>query len=151
MWLQMASFLSFPALSPHFSHFFLGGGFVSKKEDPLDIDLVLETMMPYGPEALASIARFFALGLEPIQKMYGVHLHFWMQDCPSFLSDYRTFFQYDRRADSGFKFDASRGVARLELKSPEVLSHLRAAIRGETPRDGSLVAPLEVRELPAAR
>ncbi len=144
MWRQLACFLAWPSLTQRFRHAFIGGGFISTKAAPSDIDVVLEAASPYGPEAFASVARFFAVGLERIEHLYGVHLQFWMQGAPSGLSDYRVFFQYDRTDDFTHVLNRSRGIVRLSLDEPDMLDNLRRYIRGEESPDAA--ATLSLRE-----
>jgi len=144
MWRQLACFLSWPSLTQRFRHAFIGGGFISTKAAPSDIDVVLEAASPYGPEAFASVARFFAVGLERIEHLHGVHLQFWMQGAPSGLSDYRVFFQYDRTDDFSHVLNRSRGIVRVSLDEPDMLDNLRRYIRGEESPDA--VATVSLRE-----
>jgi PAS domain S-box-containing protein len=131
MWLQLSSFLIEPVLKHTFTAVYIGGGFVSNKAHPADIDLVLETASPYGPEAFEAVAPFFVTGLEKIELIYGVHLQFWMRGAPSGLSDYRTFFQYDRPSNFTPVLNPSRGVVRVDLTHADTLNRLRRYIRGE--------------------
>ncbi len=142
MWRQLACFLAWPSLTQRFRHAFIGGGFISTKAAPSDIDVVLEAASPYGPDAFASVARFFAVGLERIEHLYGVHLQFWMQGAPSGLSDYRVFFQYDRPDDFSRVLNRSRGVVRLSLNEPDMLGNLRRYIRGEESPDAGAILSL---------
>src|ERR1700693_1492020 len=64
MWLQLASFLAWPILIKQFSYAYFGGGFVSNAAAPSDIDVILETAKPFGPDALLAVSRFFAFGIE---------------------------------------------------------------------------------------
>lgn len=129
--MQLVSFLALPILCHKFSFAYLGGGFVSIKPRPGDIDLVLETVDPYGPEAFAAVSPFFVIGLDAIESTYGVDLHFWMRNAPSGLSDYRYFFQYDKRRCATHMLSPSRGIVQINLTSPAMLGQLRRHIRGE--------------------
>ena len=131
MWLQLSSFLIGPAIKSKFLAAYVGGGFVSNKPNPSDIDLVLETACPYGPEAFESVAPFFVTGLDKIEMMYGVHLQFWMRGAPPGLTDYRTFFQYNRPDNFTQILNRSRGIVRIDLTEPGTLDRLRRYIRGE--------------------
>jgi hypothetical protein len=131
MWVQLTSFLVWPVLSRRFSHAYIGGGFLSQKSDPNDIDVVLETCAPYGAEAFSAVSRFFAVGLDQVQLIYGVHLHFWMQDAPSGLSDYRTFFQYEKPKELSNLHNTARGIVRIDLLHPDMPTDLRRHLRGE--------------------
>jgi len=131
MWMQLISFLAIPVLSNKFSYAYFGGGFVSNKPHPGDIDVVLETEDAYGPEAFAAVSRFFVIGLEQIEALYGVDLHFWMRDAPEGLSDYRNFFQYDKRSKKVSVLSPTRGIVRLDLREPELLCQLRCYLRDE--------------------
>ncbi len=131
MWLQLASFLIDPVVKRRFSAVFVGGGYVSTKPNPSDIDLVLETASPYGPEAFEAVAPFFVTGLDKIAMIYGVHLQFWMRGAPTGLADYLTFFQYDRPERFTHVLNRSRGIVRIELTANGTLDRLRRYIRGE--------------------
>ena len=131
MWLQLSSFLIEPVIKHKFTAVYIGGGFVSTKAHPSDIDVVLETASPYGPEAFEAVAPFFVTGLDKIEMIYGVHLQFWMRGAPSGLSDYRTFFQYDRPSNFTPVLNRSRGVVRVDLTEADTLNRLRRYIRGE--------------------
>jgi len=131
MWLQLSSFLIEPVIKHKFAAVYVGGGFISTRPDPSDIDLVLETADPYGPEAFEAVAPFFVTGLDKIEMIYGVHLQFWMRGAPSGLSDYRTFFQYDRPSNFTPVLNRSRGVVRVDLTEAGTLNRLRRYIRGE--------------------
>ena len=131
MWLQLSSFLIEPVIKHKFTAVYIGGGFVSTKAHPSDIDVVLETASPYGPEAFEAVAPFFVTGLDKIETIYGVHLQFWMRGAPSGLSDYRTFFQYDRPSSFTPVLNRSHGVVRVDLTAADTLNRLRRYIRGE--------------------
>jgi PAS domain S-box-containing protein len=131
MWLQLSSFLIEPVIRHKFTAVYIGGGFVSTKAHPSDIDVVLETASPYGPEAFEAVAPFFVTGLDKIEMIYGVHLQFWMRGAPSGLSDYRTFFQYDRPSNFTPVLNRSRGIVRVDLTPAGTLNRLRRYIRGE--------------------
>jgi len=131
MWLQLSSFLVEPVIKHKFTAVYIGGGFVSTKPHPSDIDLVLETASPYGPEAFEAVAPFFVTGLDKIEMIYGVHLQFWMRGAPSGLTDYRAFFQYDRPSNFTPVLNRSRGVVRVDLTAADTLNRLRRYIRGE--------------------
>jgi len=129
LWSQLISFLAWPILSRRFSHAYIGGGFASNHAEPRDIDVVLETSKPFGAESMAAVERFFAIGLDQVETVYGVHLHFWMQNGPSGLTDYRAFFQYLRPTPPSI--NASCGIARISLTAPSILGQLRSHLRGE--------------------
>jgi PAS domain S-box-containing protein len=131
MWRQFASFLVDPVVKHKFSAVYVGGGFVSSKPEPSDIDVVLETASPYGAEALEAVAPFFVIGLHKIEMIYGVHLQFWMRGAPSGLTDYRTFFQYDRSDSYTPVLNRTRGIVRVDLTESGTLLRLRRYIRGE--------------------
>ncbi len=131
MWLQLSSFLIDPVIKHKFTAVYVGGGFISNKPHPSDIDLVLETASPYGPEAFEAVAPFFVTGLDKIEMIYGVHLQFWMRGAPSGLTDYRTFFQYDRPTNFAPVLNRSRGIVRIDLTAPDTLQRLRRYMRGE--------------------
>lgn len=125
MWARLATFLLLPASSDSFAYAFLGGGFLSEKATPNDVDLVLQTAHPYGPEAFEAISNFFVMGLDEIKETYGVHLHFWMEEGPSGLIDFRAFFQYSRSKKDSMRLDPSKGVACIDLRDGSNLLTLR--------------------------
>jgi hypothetical protein len=131
MWLQLSSFLVDPVVKHRFCAVYFGGGFVSTKTHPTDIDLVLETASPYGPEAFEAVAPFFVTGLNKIEMIYGVHLQFWMRGAPTGLTDYLTFFQYARPDTFTPVHNLSRGIVKVDLTEDGTLPRLRRYIRGE--------------------
>jgi PAS domain S-box-containing protein len=145
MWLQLSSFLVDPVVKHRFCAVYFGGGFVSTKNYPSDIDLVLETASPYGPEAFEAVAPFFVTGLDKIAIIYSVHLQFWMRGAPTGLTDYRTFFQYARPDTFRPVHHPSRGIAKVDLTEPGTLARLRRYIRGEN------TAAVPIAEVPRPR
>ncbi len=131
MWLQLSSFLIDPVVTQKFGAAYVGGGFISSKPQPSDVDLILETAIPYGPAAYESLAPFFVMGLDKIHLLYGVHLQFWMPGAPPGLTDYRTFFQYDRPDHFAHTLHRARGIVRINLADPTTLCRLRRYTRGE--------------------
>jgi len=131
LWAQLANFLLWPSFSNDFAYAYIGGGYVSIKPIPRDVDLVLETELPYGPESFSAIAPFFVTGLDQIEDLFGVHLHFWMENAPTGFRDFRTFFQY-QRPRSLQNFDPARGIVRLDLRDPRILSDLRRYVKNES-------------------
>lgn len=118
LWEHLANFLAWARATGNFSQAYIGGGFVSEKYLPKDIDVVLETRFPYGPEAFRAMEPFFAFGLEKIFETYSVHLHFWAEGFPGGINDFRRFFQYMRPQDAaplGLKEGAKKGIVRLSL------------------------------------
>ena len=117
-WYRLVSFLAWPVLvRPRFVAAYVGGSFLSQCPAPQDIDVILETRDPYGPESFATIERFFKVGLKTIQELYSVDLYFWMDGAPSGLSDYRTFFQYERSRREEDLLTPARGLFRISLES----------------------------------
>lgn len=125
MWGKLVAFLTLPSLKNDFAFAYFGGGFLSTKPEPADIDLVLQTADPYGADAFTAISRLFVIGLNEIETVYGIHLHFWMPDAPDGFCDFRAFFQYERDRQSTVKLDPTQGVARLSLLSLEIRDHER--------------------------
>ncbi len=115
MWYRLVGFMAWPIFVRGFSRVYLAGSFVSTKEFPCDVDVILETKAPYGPESFAVVERFFLVGLERIRDFYGVDVHFWMDGAPSGLADYRTFFQYGRPHRNPLIDPARRGVVRISV------------------------------------
>ena len=140
-WFQLMAFLAWPILNRRFTYAYLGGGFISSKPETRDIDLVLQTRSPYGPDAFTAVSRFFAAGLDQIENIYGVHLQFWMKDAPGGLRDYRAFFQYDRPQVLHHVLDPARGIVRLDLTAPNWIPNLRRHLRGDALPDYPRPAP----------
>jgi hypothetical protein len=118
LWERLQEFLSRAVSTGDFSHAYIDGGFITHKNSPEDIDVILQTRAPYGAEAFRAMEPFFAEGLEAIFTKYSVHLHFWCEGFPGGLSDFRRFFQYLRPQDAaplGLKEGARKGIVRIEL------------------------------------
>jgi hypothetical protein len=130
-WLQLMGFLAWPILNRRFSYAYIGGGYISTKPETRDVDVVLQTRSPYGPDAFTAVSRFFAAGLDQIEEIYGVHLQFWMKDAPAGLKDYRAFFQYDRPDLLRHVLNPARGIVRLDLTAPGWIENLRRHLRGD--------------------
>ena len=124
MWARFITFMGWPIMVNRFSHAYVGGGFVSLKEQPRDIDLILQTRCPYGPEAFQVLERFFSVGLETIHDTYTIHLHFWMENAPPGFSDYRIFFQYTR-PEKQHPEKNRRALIRLSLLDPDIKRQFR--------------------------
>jgi hypothetical protein len=117
LWGQLTEFLTWPTSTGHFPNAYLGGGFISQKPDPQDIDLVLHVRYPFGDKAFMAIEPFFARGLDTILESYSVHLHFWVDGFPG-RYDFRSFFQYvtPREAMSHrLSPGARKGMVKLNL------------------------------------
>jgi PAS domain S-box-containing protein len=136
-WLQLMGFLAWPVMNRRFSYAYIGGGFLSAKAHPQDVDVVLETTAPYGPQAFTTVSRFFAAGLDQIQDIYGVHLQFWMKGAPPGLSDFRTFFQYQRPEEKRGGINRSRGIVRLQLSNREAMAEVRRQLRGASEEEAA--------------
>jgi hypothetical protein len=128
LWPRLVAFLSWVVLKGHFSHVYIGGGFVSRKASPQDIDLVLETIAPYGPESFAALSPYFAIGLEKILRLYSIHLQFWIAGSPEGVADYRTFFQYGRPSRQLELVPEQRGIVKIDLRHVNIIAHLHAAL-----------------------
>jgi hypothetical protein len=118
LWGKFQQFLEWAVETESFSHAYVNGGFITSKANPEDVDLILETRAPYGPEAFQAMEPFFAKGIDTIYDKYSVHLHFWCEGFPGGLSDFRRFFQYLRPQDAaphGLKEDARKGIIRIKL------------------------------------
>jgi hypothetical protein len=110
---KLLNFLDWPTGLQGFAHIYIGGGFLSNRPVPSDVDLVLETKGRFGSEAFAAVEPFFRVGLDHIFEQYSIHLHFWMEGAPAPLLDYRTFFQQSNPEDPR-DFDIDRkGIVRL--------------------------------------
>jgi hypothetical protein len=118
LWGHFLDFLKRAVDTGSFSHAYINGGFITNKANPQDIDLILQTRVPYGPEAFKAMEPFFAEGLDKIRTNCFVHLHFWCEGFPGGLSDFRSFFQYLRPQDAaplGLKEGAKKGIVRIKL------------------------------------
>lgn len=118
LWMQLQEFLRWVVDTDNFSHVYIDGGFITNKAFPEDIDVILQTRVPYGPEAFKAMEPFFARGLDVVHTAYSVHLHFWCEGFPGGLSDFRRFFQYLRPQDAaplGLKEGARKGIVRIAL------------------------------------
>ncbi|MEM1058195.1 MAG: hypothetical protein AAGK14_03025 [Verrucomicrobiota bacterium] len=116
---RMLEFLHWANANGTFSNVYLGGGFISRKPRPGDLDLVLETVAPYGPEALNAMAPLMRQGNPRIFEQYGVHLHFWAEGFPAGIHDFRRFFQYVSPREAGDHHDlqgAVKGIVKLSLR-----------------------------------
>jgi hypothetical protein len=131
---QLMSFLSWPIRLGTFRWVYIGGGFVSRRPFPRDIDLILETQFRFGPEAFGAIEPFFAWGLDKILEVYSVHLHFRMEGAPSTHVDYCSFFQYRRSREVRCFNATKRGIVRLALR-PEHLVTAYSSRHGGVPID----------------
>jgi hypothetical protein len=118
LWSRFQEFLNQAVATGFFSQAYIDGGFITNKPAPQDIDLILQTKAPYGPDAFRAMEPFFAQGLDKIHEKYSVHLHFWCEGFPGGLSDFRRFFQYLRPQDAaplGLKEGAKKGIVRIQL------------------------------------
>jgi hypothetical protein len=118
LWEKMLLFLNGAIATGKFSHAYIDGGFLTDKPSPEDIDVILQTIEPYGPEAFRAMEPFFSEGLGAILAKYSVHLHFWCEGFPGGLNDFRRFFQYLRPQDAaplGLKEGAKKGIVRIKL------------------------------------
>jgi hypothetical protein len=118
---KLVEFLRWPRLLGSFPQAYIGGGFISSRPFPQDIDLVLEMRHPFGPEAFTAMEPFFARGLDNILSTYSVHLHFWMEGSPTTILDYRSFFQYQRPQRTDCFTSTKKGIVRLSLLSEDFL------------------------------
>ena len=130
MWQKLISFISWPILTRKFSYIFISGGYISLNEAPDDIDVVLQTRESFGPYAFKALEPFFSIGLESIREVYSVHLHFWMENAPPGMTDFRSFFQYARPEKSAVRPFPKRGVIRIPLLVPDIREQLREQLDG---------------------
>ena len=117
LWERLQQFLG-KIIPAHFSQAYIDGGFITNKASPEDIDVILQTRAPYGPEAFDAVAPFYAEGIPAIFEKYSVHLHFSIEGSPSGVSDFRLFFQYIRPQDAaplGLKEGARKGIVVIQL------------------------------------
>ena len=136
MWYRLIGFMAWPLFVRGFSHVYLAGSFLSTKEYPEDVDVILQTKDPYGTESFAVVERFFLVGLERIRDFYTVDVHFWMDGAPSGLADYRSFFQYGRPPNPSPIDPARRGIVRLPISQID-LTELSAHFSPTIARDAS--------------
>jgi hypothetical protein len=118
LWDGLMTFLERVTATQQFCQAYINGGFITNKAAPEDIDLILQTKAPFGPEAFAAMEPFFAEGLDSIFSRYSVHLHFWCEGFPGGMSDFRRFFQYLKPQDAaprGLKEGARKGIVRIVL------------------------------------
>lgn len=118
LWDRLQEFLRWVVSTGAFSHAYIDGGFITTKPHPEDIDVILQTHIPFSPEAFRAMEPFFAKGMDPILAEYSVHLHFWCEGFPGGMSDFRRFFQYLRPQDAaplGLKEGARKGIVRIKL------------------------------------
>jgi len=118
LWQRLEEFLLWAISSQRFSHVYIDGGFITNKSSPNDIDVILQTNAPYGPDALNAMEPFFAKGLDVILEKYSVHLYFWSEGFPGGMSDFRLFFQYLRPQDAaplGLREGTRKGIVRIKL------------------------------------
>jgi hypothetical protein len=118
LWERLEAFLKEALAYDTFSYVYIDGGFITGKAAPEDIDIILQTKVPYGAEAFKAMEPFFVEGLAAIYEKYSVHLHFWCEGFPGGLSDFRGFFQYLRPQDAaplGLKEGARKGIVRVQL------------------------------------
>lgn len=118
-------------MKKQFAYAYVAGGFVSVKKDPHDIDVILETSDPYGPQSFAALSPFFSAGLETILSAYSIHLQFSIEGSPAGVTDYRMFFQYVPPKPQMELFPAHRGIVRINLLAPDIISQLHAALDPE--------------------
>lgn len=114
---QLVEFLEWTMLRPGISRVYLGGGFISSRPDPSDIDVILETEEAFGLKAFAAIEPFFAFGLDNLRSRYSVHIHFRMAGAPKSVPDFRVFFQYVRPRKSLHIFKSKKGIVCLSLQA----------------------------------
>jgi hypothetical protein len=128
MWGQLIEFLSWPISTGSFSHAYIGGGFISQKLEPQDIDLILHVRYPFSDKAFMAMEPFFAVGLDTILESYSVHLHFWVDGFPGDC-DFRSFFQYVHQHEArrlGLSAGARKGLIKLELLVDSILGNSEA-------------------------
>ncbi len=118
LWRKLRSFLEWAKATDQFSFAYIGGGFITDKISPEDVDVILQTSASYGPGAFIAMEPFFSEGMDAIYQKYAVHLHFWCEGFPNGVSDFRRFFQYLRPQDAaplGLREGARKGIVRIKL------------------------------------
>ena len=118
LWDRLSEFRDWVLRTGDFAAIYLDGGYVTSKAEPNDIDVVLETRQPYGPDALHAMAPFFRHGIDAIFNDYGVHVHFWAPGFPGSMNDFRLFFQYlspQEAAPRGLPSGATKGIVKIPL------------------------------------
>jgi hypothetical protein len=132
MWQNLISFISWPILTRKFSYLFISGGYLSLNEKPDDIDIVLQTREPFGPGSFKVLEPYFSVGLETILRVYSVHLHFWMENAPPGMADFRSFFQYVRpEKNHSISNFPQKGVIRIPLLVSDILEQLQEQMETE--------------------
>jgi hypothetical protein len=115
---RLHDFLRWALSIGEFSHAYIDGGFITDKALPNDIDVIMQTRAPFGPEAFRAMEPFFVKGYDAIFETYSVHLHFWSEGFPSGLNDFRRFFQYLRPQDAaplGLSESVKKGIIRIKI------------------------------------
>ncbi len=128
MWNRFIAFMGWPIMVEKFSHVYIGGKYPSEASRPQDIDLILQTLDPYGPGAFLALERFFRVGLDTIEKTYGVHLHFWMENAPAGVCDYKAFFQYSRPKMAEALIE--QGLICVSLTDPDIKERYAEMVGG---------------------
>ena len=113
----LMDFLQWTIRNQGFSYIYIGGGFLSARTRPRDIDVILETKDPFGPDAFAAVEPLFVTGLDNIRRQYSIHVHFWMEKAPPSIVDYRAFFQYARPERRRHSLFGNRGIVRISLST----------------------------------
>lgn len=132
LWFKLIAFLSWPIMAAKFSQLYVDGGFASSKESPNDVDIVLQTREAYGPAAFKAIEPFFAVGLDSILATFNVHVHFWMENAPPGIVDFRAFFLRRHRPRFHTSQDPANPQFRVALDAPDILDCLRRELEFAT-------------------
>ncbi len=118
LWEQFRMFTLWAVSTNKFSYIYLGGGYISSRSDPRDIDVILQTRDSFGPDSLRALEPFFSLGLNKISQVFSVHLHFYLHGFPGII-DFRSFFQYLSPEETK-RFDGmgnKKGIVRIDVGS----------------------------------
>jgi len=118
LWEQFRMFTLWAVSTNKFSYIYVGGGYISSRSDPRDMDVILQTKEPFGPDSLRALEPFFSLGLNKISQVFSVHLHFYLHGFPGAI-DFRSFFQYLSPEETK-RFDGmgnKKGIVRMDADS----------------------------------
>ena len=132
LWFKLIAFLAWPILAAKFSQLYVDGGFASAKAFPNDVDIVLQTREAYGPAAFKAIEPFFAVGLDAILATFNVHVHFWMENAPPGIVDFRAFFLRRHRPRLHNSQDPANRQFRIALDAPDIRDCLRRELEAAT-------------------
>jgi hypothetical protein len=129
---QLMAFMTIPILTHKFSHAYIGGDFISSEPGPAWIDVALQTSQGFGPEAISAAARYFSIGLDRMEIVFGIRLVFWIEGLPDFFAIPGMIGAGSVQATKhGPVFSREHGVARLNLHRGDILVSLQQQLRND--------------------